>query len=724
MRIRTLLVTTALLLAPALAMGQDFTPGRANSGRLDLGVRFTTDTGDAARYERYRDLTDGAFLEVARLERLQGNWRFNLAADHLGRKDQRLSASATRQGKVRGWFMWDQIPMLLSRTTQTFFQGDILNNNGVLTIDDAIQLQAQASTSNIPLLFVPPNTQTFDTRTRRHVAEAGVQFMPSADLTISGLFRNTERRGVIPYGGSFGHSSLVETLAPTNHTLRDVDAGAEFARGRYLLRAGYTGSFFQNHVTTLTFDSPFRAVDTSSASSRGRTSLPPSSSFMGVNGLASVRLPGKSRATLHLSTGSLNDAGDPLMPLSANSITTGQNPLPRQSVDGSAAMLSTNASFTSRPNRYFDFAVRFRSYEYDNQTPEFETFQRVAYDNSVRNEPDGLVTEPFSVNRRSFDADARYLPMAGTSLGIGYTHLTERRNHRIFEETTDNVYRVTFDTVGNRWLTVRTRYEHAQKRGEGFDEHLLTSVSEQPGMRHLDVASRDRDRVTLVGVLMPVTNLAVNVSVAAGNDDYLESVFGLRDNNHRVYGVGFDATPRENVAFGASYSRENYMALARSRQANPGVQFNDETRNWAVDTDDLVHSFILNADFTNLFEKLDVRLAWDLNRSTSTYSYITGPVADRTLPEETPTLPSSLPTPTQLPDVISDLDRGTADFVYNLNRRFGIGVSYWYERFDVQDFALDAESTGNVARSNAVLIGYLYRPYTAQTGWVRLIVRW
>ena len=35
-------------------------------GRIDFGVRGTTLDGDAARYERYRDLGDGLFLESRR----------------------------------------------------------------------------------------------------------------------------------------------------------------------------------------------------------------------------------------------------------------------------------------------------------------------------------------------------------------------------------------------------------------------------------------------------------------------------------------------------------------------------------------------------------------------------------------------------------------------------------------------------------------------------------
>ena len=43
------------------------------------------------------------------------------------------------------------------------------------------------------------------------------------------------------------------------------------------------------------------------------------------------------------------------------------------------------------------------------------------------------------------------------------------------------------------------------------------------------------------------------VSATAGKDDYLQSQFGIRDNNHQVYSGGVDWTPREHIAINASY---------------------------------------------------------------------------------------------------------------------------------------------------------------------------
>ena len=694
--------------------------GRVWTGRFDFGVRGTSADGDAARYERYRDLGDGLFLDGIRVQGSRGSWLMDLQAEHVGRRDQRYTASAGQPGKLSARFMYDQIPMLLSNTTRTLFSGI---GTSELRIDDAIQSQVQAAPASLVQLFAQSG-QEFETRTRRRITEGAVEYNATSALTIRANVRGTSRRGTIPFGGSFGHSTLVELPAPTNHSLGELDATAEWVRDPVLLRGGYTGSWFHNDVTSLVFDNPFRATDIQSASSRGRLTLAPSHSLVGVNGLASVKLPYKSRATVHGSIGMLKDAGDPLVPQTINSIVSPQA-LERASVEGEARTSSVSLSFVSRPTRYVDLNVRYRSYEFDNRTPEFHLSQRVAYDNApaVVNPP--VHTEPFGVLRHTLDADFRFTPRARTSAGIGFTRLTEDRSHRIFESTTDNVVRFTFDALSQRWFALRAKYEHAQRRGEGIDQGIaqLESIGEQPGMRHFDIASRDRDRVTIVGSVTPTAYLTANLTFGAGKDDYLESLFGLRDNTHQVYGAGADVVASDRVTFGASYSYEEYVALSRSRQANPGAQFNDPSRNWAADSTDRTHSLTLNADVARVGGKVDLRFLYDFSRARARYDYITGPVADRTLPEEV-VVPTTLPAPSELPPTLNELQRGTLDAVYPLTPRIGIGLSFWHERYRVNDFSLDIDANPDLVRGQALLMGYLYRPYRANTIWGRLVYTW
>jgi MtrB/PioB family decaheme-associated outer membrane protein len=689
------------------------------TGRFDFGVRGTDLDGDAARYERYRDLDDGLFLESVRVNREFSGWRFDFAGDHVGRRDQRYAAAAVRPGRISASFMWDQIPMLLSRTTRSLFTGI---GAGELRIDNAIQTLVEANRLNLAPLF-EGFARDFDTRTRRHIANGRFEYLANEELAFRANFRRIDREGTIPYGGSFGHSSLVELPAPTEHTLSDFDAGAEFVRQPWLLRAGYTGSWFHNDVTSVIFDNPFRVADIRTASSAGRLSLAPSSSQFAVNGLASVKLPYRSRATAYVSAGMLQDAGVPLIPQTINAANTPAS-LERSTVDGEARTTAVHLSFVSRPNRYVDVNVRYRSYDFDNQTPVFTLTQRISYDNAPSTLAEPVHTEPYSLLRHTLDADFRWIPWGTTSAGIGYTRLAEDRTHRIFESTTDDQIRLTFDTMTQRWFTVRAKYEHARRRGEGIEQGIefLREIGEQPGMRHFDIASRDRDRFTLIGSITPAQNLTANVSVGVGKDDYIESEFGLRDNTHRVYSAGADFLATDRVSLGVSYSFEDYDALSRSRQANPGEQ-DDPARNWAADTSDRTHSVLLNADVSRIADKVDLRFTYDFSRGRAIYDYITGAVPNRTLPEEV-IVPTALPPPTELPPTLSELQRGTVDATYALTTRLSVGASYWYERFRVRDWTLDIDANPELVRDQVLLMGYLYRPYTANTFWLRLIYGW
>jgi MtrB/PioB family decaheme-associated outer membrane protein len=663
---------------------------------------------------------DGFFLERLRYNRERNGWFLGFTGDHLGRLDQRLAGSLVKPGRLKISGLWDQIPMLLSRTTETLF---VEEARGVLTVPNLIQGQVEPSPSLITTM-VDQFSRPFDLKTRRYVAEGAVEYLFSPDVTLRANVRNVDRKGDIPFGGSFGHGSFVETPAPIEYRITDTDGSVEYARGDALIRGGYTLSWFRNDVGTLLFDNPYRLTDATNATSIGRFALPPSNSFLGVNGTVSYRLPRRTRLTAYVSTGSLTDTGDAIVSFTPNTAMPALA-LDRPTVDGEARTNNVNVHLTSRPADGWNVAMRYKYFNYDNRTPHFDVGQRVTYDASLSS-PTGahVETEPFGVGRHTFDADLKYSPTRFATAGVGYSRIGEERTFRIFHSTTDNVVRLLFDTVGTQWFTVRAKYEHAERRGTGIEEgeEELFAINELRGMRHYDVADRNRNRVTVIGTATPAANVAVNLSVAAGTDDYLNSEFGVLDNTHRVYSMGVDVTPAERSAFGVSYSYEDYRVLSQSRQwaPTPPSQRDDVSRNWSTDGDDRAHSVIAYGEITGIRDKIDLRLSYDFSRARALYFYDVGPV-ERTLPEDAEIVPSSLPPPTQLPEARSTTHRGTIDFLYALTERLSAGVSYWRDQYRVSDFTLDAQANPTVDRGNALLLGYIYRPYTANTFWGRLV---
>jgi hypothetical protein len=367
--------------------------------------------------------------------------------------------------------------------------------------------------------------------------------------------------------------------------------------------------------------------------------------------------------------------------------------------------------------------LRYRLYDYDNQTPQFHATERIQYDDRVRSAD--LFTAPHGLKRQRFSADLNLSPSAPVSVGVGVIGQLEDRTFRIFESTSEYGVRLWFDSVGNQRVTLRTKWEYSQKRTDtslAHTEEVLHDVHEQPGMRHYDVAERDRNRVTVLVSLTPIDTMVLHASLAAGKDDYIASEFGLRDNTHQVATVAFDVMPTETVSYGGSYAYERYAALSWSRQASSS-QFDDPERNWATDGIDRVHSFMMNVGARGLGDRVDIFFSYDFNRARATYEYTTGAGLERTLPEEVIIEPV-LPDPEQLPPTLSELQRATTDVIIAVTNRVSIGLSHWFENYKVEDFTLDGDANVDLARGNVILLGYLYRPYTANTFFGKLIFHW
>ena len=121
-------VATPVPAAPAIVA-----PG---SGIAVLGTRFSDVTGDSYRYQRYRDVSDGAVLDRFRFDRDGTSWHFESLADHVGAADQRFRAAFAGSNRLKASFTWDQIPFNLSDSTRTPY---MVAAPGVLRVDGLMQ---------------------------------------------------------------------------------------------------------------------------------------------------------------------------------------------------------------------------------------------------------------------------------------------------------------------------------------------------------------------------------------------------------------------------------------------------------------------------------------------------------------------------------------------------------------------------------------------------------
>jgi len=728
--LRNVIVTSAfaVIAAPALAQApaEVETPPAAApqsfTGVIDFGARTTSLTGDGARYERYRDLGDGLFMDTLRTQYTNKGWYLTGSVDHLARRDARYDVRVAWPGKLKAWARYDRVPMLMSRTTSTLYQ---TTAPGVFRIDDAIQqtLQATPTAQQAAVItnFINNKATVFNTESRRNIANGGAEFALDPSTTLRLNYQRTDRDGVLPFGGTFGFGNAIELPAPINHRTDELNAFLERVEGPWLFQANFDRAAFSNQTASMIWDNPYRLTDSATVPSQGRMPLAPSNTSYNVSGSVSLKLPRKSRASVYMNMGVL-DSNANILPQTINTALA-VLPLDRATTSGHAETLATNITFTSRPTKNFGINARYRYFDYKNQTPEYKQTARVSYDTSITTLPTPNISARYGGVRESFDGDLTWR-VAGSTLGAGYTWKASEFEERIFESSSENTMRLLYDAFSSRWFSVHSKYEHAVRRGHGLDTSEIAAEGEQPGMRTFDIADRNRDLFTLTGVVTPVGSVGLSLSAAAGEDKYPNSQFGLYNARHQVYSAGLDAAPRDWVTFGVSYDIETYRTLQWSRQANPGVQFNDPSRDWSTNGRDRVHSVLANLDFMKIAQKIDVRTSYDFNRGKTLYLYGTGSVLDRTLPEGSTQIASTLPNPVSLPEVMSELSRGTVDATYALTSRFSLGLTYWYERYKVDDFALDAEAISQINLPSALLLGYQYLPYTAHTVWGRLIVRW
>ena len=729
MRVRMSLIGALLLLSPGLAGAQqetqkppvatppvatapsDVVQGTPWLGKVDFGLRGDSIAGDEARFNRFRDVRDGAFLDRFRLSRETDNWVFLGEARNVGYRDQRFLGEFESIGRLKGRFEWDQIPLFISRDTRSL-QRDL--GNGVLGVDDGVQQRIQAGT--LTLANAVKDATAFDMRSRRHVAAMDLTYTATDDVDFKINVKNTERAGShlqsFSVGSSPGNGIAQELGVPMDQRTTDMKAFVEYANARGLVSAGVNASWFVNNIPTVRFDNPLRFTDISGGPSQGVAATWPSNtlvSFM-VNG--SYKLAARTSAVAAISIGRANQDEPFVSPTSNTALVA--PPLTRASADASANIVSMVYSLNSRPIENVWLNARYRYYDYANRTPHYET---VALVGDWQLGTAHWEAEPLSVKRQTIDLDASFTPVTYLAVGVGYGREDADRTFRIFENTAEDIFRVSVDSTGNAYFTMRVKYEVSNREGSGFEAHLLEDVGEQPDTRHFDVANRERNRVTGILTLTPTSWLNLNGSIGTGHDDYKGTGFGLRDSRTRSYGMGFDVMPHETVNFGVSYERDKYTANQYSRTANPApnTQFDDPRRDWWIDSNDLVHTVTASVDLLKAIPRTDIRLGYDLSDGKASYVY-------GLRPDQTVFTTVAL---AQLAPLRNRLTGGRAEVQYFLRSNIGLGVAYWYEDYDVEDFALNPTTINTLNIGTATLYsGYLYRPYTAHTTSLRLTYLW
>lgn len=610
--------------------------------------------------------------------------------------------------------------------------------------------------------------QPGDISVKREIADVKFGFIPTKAWGMNVDFQSTGRSGSMPWNASFAFNNVNQLPVEIDQRNNELKVNTEWVNAKGMIRVDYWGSYFANGIQTLTWDNPIRATDytsgvapfydasgysTGNGGALGQAALWPSNSLnsFGLTGMLKTIPKTTVNGNVQLTYMRQNEA---LLPWSINSVVNGESTLaafpglrtlPRTSAEAAVNGLNALVNVSSRPTQYLTVQARYRYNKHDNQTPSFDARQSVRFDAAPGLIVDDPLTEHvegwseyFHIVRKNLDANATFKLHDYGSLRVGIANEKFDREGRGFSEVNENTLRLAYDAQLFERLTVRASLDQGRRRGDGF---ILSGIDyetgtggTQPGLRYFDEADRDRTRAALIFTATPVDIASVFVQFATTRDTFLadDSIpagreqFGLLNQDVDAIVGGVDLAPNDKLHVGASIGRDKFSALQKSRNANPPPDptWTDPARNWTLDNNELVKTYMAYLDvlgFANA--KADFRASYEFNDSDNAFDY------------GGPRIPALQATNAfvPLPNVTNQWQRFTADVKYYFTPKVGVGLGFWYDKSEVVDWST-VDSNGPVGFTPAtglpridwlggLLTGYGNRPYEGSRVFARLLYR-
>ena len=477
-----------------------------------------------------------------------------------------------------------------------------------------------------------------------------------------------------------------------------------------------TGSWFDNLDDTLVWDSPLRLDDSTSAPGRGRMALWPSNSAQTVSVGGYTKLARRTQLTGFVSFGVWSN-DEPLQPFTINP-TLPQLALPRAHDRGEAQRLLDQPQPRVAAVRPTGGSAR----GCGTTTTTTRRRTRPSRSSSTTTRPSRHSStggpEPFAHSRH--DVRRRRDVDAGCSRSrsrLGYTHNGNGYDFRIFESTGEDV----LHAEGRRRRARSGSTFRAQLRD--CRSHRLrprrgAADRRSASSRRCGTTTSPTGRATeFTGQVDVVAERAVDrsaLSAGFGKDDYDDSYFGLQEAVvPDVYRLGVDYQPAERLRRRRQLQLRALRGLAAVAVGESrATGRTDPLRDWTTDSSERVHYFSI---------------------------YVTPPrigaTPRRGSPTTTPTRAATTSTGScraarcrrrhQLPEVFNKLQQLQLD-VRHRSRR-----PHWpppcrtsTSRSRVYDFAFDPTVVNSIVQPSSLVLGYVYRPYTAHSAVFGLMYRW
>jgi len=517
----------------------------------DAGVLVAS--GANATYGRYTGIDhSGTYADAAASGQVRSNDGSYAIYDleQLGLPSRDGYVEGGREGRYDLRLSYDGQPTRLYDTAVTPFQG------GGASLTLPAGWMAAGSTGGMSALgaSLAPVDIGYN---RRTVALLGRYFASSA-WTIFGEFRRQQKEGTGLTSASF-LTEAVQLPQPIDYVTDSFEAGAAWSGGRASFRLTYSGSWFEDNSDSLTFANPYLPIVP--GSTEGRLALSPNNTLQQLAAAGNVQLPWfatmlnyvaslgtlkQSAAFLPVSTlpgstvpesGSLD--GD--VHVSHYALGVASRPLPKLSLRG-------NAAYDGRDDQTTPIAVTYIV------TDIF---------------PGGTAVAPrYGEDRVRLDGGADYDLARWVRIGVGgkfddshYSPGQVVRN----TQNTESWGRGTLTPIAA--LSFTLKIGNALRKASPFNAAALPP-EENPLVRALVLAPRDRVFSTLTGSWAATPTLTWSIEGSIAKDDYRSSALGLQNSHEQRASTMLTWTPRDALSV---YINAGYQRLSTLQSGYTGV---------------------------------------------------------------------------------------------------------------------------------------------------------
>ncbi len=737
-------------------------------GTVSFGAQQTESNTISSKFMEYREVPNGVVAPYFRFQGKKNDLRYDFIGENVQQTDQRFRMRlGAETWKVEGDY--NRIPHNFGNAGRTLLQE---TSEGVWQMSDSLQrtfqntLEATTPRSliNYPFLLamVQPSLASanlVDIKLSRERGNVAFVMSPSDPVEFRVIYSRERRTGSRAAAGTaFGFGNVVETPEPLHYLTEDFGAEGQYEGGWGVARAGVHFNRFGNKIESLTFDNPFRAIDSTDSGAYqapgaasvggaavGRMALPPDNESMIASASVMFKLRNRTRLSADVSLGEYTQNKSPFLAYSTNtaivSPLVASNPasLPASKLDGKAGIKSLNLYFTSQPVNDLSLTARFRGYEFDNETPRITFPGYVRFDGYWNAVP--RISVPYSYKNDRFDATVGYR-FGDLSVEGGFKHVKMERTFRETEDTKENGVSLSASLHTSDWLVFRGSYEKANRDFE----HLEIELSEDssfvnPGAAtnlfailpttrqtsgeplcpsgtvcnlRYDQAKKDIERLGAHVALSPNDKVTISAGYLRTLDDYKESKFGLIKAKFDNVSLDVNVAASENANLYAFYTYEKLADFQVGRQsgATPSANPIDD---WTSTVKDKTNSLGGGADFILVPDKWFLNLYGQYQKVDGNNSLFSAPGSAASLARAGIGGVQSIP-------LYDDMKIATlsAEIKHQFSTDWSASLGGWYEDYKFKDVATNGLTNYLPA---SFFLAANDGDYTAKVGYVRFTYR-